>query len=61
MANERGRKLIDDKLSFWEKTKVALTPGDAAEKSQRLEQMANDRVREEERAAALARARKPTS
>ena len=49
MSSERTRKLIDDKVSLWDKTKVAFTPGPAHEKAQRLEQIAQDRVRQEER------------
>lgn len=53
MPTERMRKLIDDKVSTWDKFKVAITPGDVSERSRKLEQLALDKVREEEQQAQL--------
>lgn len=49
MSSERMRKLVSDKVGAWDQFKVALSPGDVSEKNRRLEQIAQDKVREEER------------
>ncbi len=49
MSSERMRKLVDEKVGWWDKARVKFTPGTPHEQSQRLEQLAKDKVREEER------------
>ncbi len=53
--NEFQRKRVADKVGWWDKLKVAVTPGDVNERGQKLLQIA-DRNEEEERRKAQAEA-----
>lgn len=53
MASERERKRIADKVGFFDKLKVSLTPGDVSVKQQQLSEIADRNEADERRKAEL--------
>lgn len=53
MASEAERKRQQEKTTFWQKAKVAFTPGDVSDRSRELSSMADATEADERRKAEL--------
>ena len=54
---EAERKRVGEKVGFWDKLKVAVTPGDVSERSKKLRDIADSNEREEAMQEAIRRKR----